>query len=470
MTPGGGRSGAGYGGLMRRIEQYQLITDAGIALLFVLLCGVVTSSSGALAMLAVLCFGVALGFRRLSPSVALTVAWLAAFAQMVGGGTPDVYDVAILAVLYATAAYGTPAVRWFGLLSAGAGGFVAATYLTAYRVGALFPSDSTTALDAALWFVFILVATWAVLGLSWTGGQLVRIRRAAVESQRARRIAEVEQERALEVVAVEQERNRIARDMHDIVAHSLAVVIAQADGARYAKSVDPGAVDEALRTISTTAREALGEVRVLLTQLRHSEGSAPAPELGDIEKLLGQVRAAGLPIDFEVTGEQAALSGGQQLAVYRIMQEALTNALRHGDRAFPARVTLDWNRDGVRLSVVNRMRLVPSATMPVPIVGTGHGLAGMRERAQLAGGGLTSGRSGDDWTVTADIPMTPTGPLPALPPPQQPHARPYPYVRRPAAATADSATSATPNAARPYAAGRPTHRPSAVDPTEEYSP
>jgi signal transduction histidine kinase len=404
-----------YGGdVMRRIGRYQLVGDAVLATLFVLFFGVLSSSGGGLVVFAVLCLGAALAFRRLSPSLALSLAWLGAFAQMVAGQSADVYDVAILPVLYATAAYGTPPVRWFGLASAGIGGFVSAAYLTAFRLGGLFPSDTTTVFDTLLWFTFVLVATWAVLGLSWTAGQLMRIRRTAVESQRARRTAEIEQERALEVVAVEQERNRIARDMHDIVAHSLAVVIAQADGARYAKSVDPDAVDEALRTISATAREALGDVRVLLTELRHSEGSAPAPELGDLEKLLGQVRAAGLAIDFVETGEPAPLGGGAQLAVYRIVQEALTNALRHGDRSIPARVRLDWHRDGVSLSVTNRIRPLQTATTPVPIVGTGHGLAGMRERAQLAGGWLQAGRSDDDWVVTADVPHTPSRALPTV--------------------------------------------------------
>jgi signal transduction histidine kinase len=403
---------------MRRIERYQLVSDAATATLFVLVLGVFAGPNGALVLVAVLCFGVALALRRLAPPLALGVAWLAAFVQMAAAQPPDVYDVAVLAILYATAAYGTSAVRWLGLVSAGVGGVVAAIYLTAQRLGILFPGGGTTALDAALWFVFVLVATWAVLGLSWTAGQLVRIRRTAVESQRARRIAEIEQERALETVAVEQERNRIARDMHDIVAHSLAVVIAQADGARYAKSVDPGAVDEALRTISSTAREALGDVRVLLTELRHSEGSAPAPGLDDLEKLLGQLRAAGLRIDFRETGERLALGSGAQLAVYRIVQEALTNALRHGDRSTPVRVGLDWHGGGVRLTVENAVRPQAAVTTPVPTVGGGHGLAGMRERAQLAGGWLQSGRSGEDWLVTADIPHPPAGALAAAPPPR----------------------------------------------------
>ncbi|WP_316313707.1 sensor histidine kinase, partial [Clavibacter michiganensis] len=137
--------------------------------------------------------------------------------------------------------------------------------------------------------------------------------------------------RALQDVVVEQERNRIARDMHDVVAHSLAVVIAQADGARYARLVDPEAADEALRTISTTARQALGDVRILLAQLRHSEDDAPQPELKELSDLIDQMRSTGLTIEFVETGQPGEFGTGQQLAVYRIVQEALTNVLRHGD-------------------------------------------------------------------------------------------------------------------------------------------
>ena len=127
---------------------------------------------------------------------------------------------------------------------------------------------------------------------------------------------------------------RIARDMHDVVAHSLAVVIAQADGARYAprRRRIPAVATEALGTISTTARAALADVRLLLTQLRHSQGDGPQPTLADLEALYAQVRAAGVDLRVDVDpappGEPPA---AVQLAVYRILQEALTNALRHGD-------------------------------------------------------------------------------------------------------------------------------------------
>ena len=144
----------------------------------------------------------------------------------------------------------------------------------------------------------MLVAAGFALLLSWTVGALVRTAVRAQENREAQRRAEAD-------AAAEQERVRIARDMHDVVAHSLAVVIAQADGARYAAGADPAAAGssaaiEALGTISTTARAALADVRLLLTQLRHPQPEGPQPRLADLEELYAQVRAAGVELRVDV--------------------------------------------------------------------------------------------------------------------------------------------------------------------------
>jgi signal transduction histidine kinase len=252
-----------------------------------------------------------------------------------------------------------------------------------------------------------------VLGLSWVLGLLVRTWRTAREARRARAVAELDRNRAVEDVVVEQERTRIARDMHDVVAHSLAVVIAQADGARYARSQDPEAVDEALRTIASTARSALADVRVLLAELRQAQPEGPQPSLADLEQTVDQVRAAGLPVTLERTGRIEGLGSAQQLAAYRIVQEALTNALRHGDTAHPASVLLAGvsgpdGSHGLSITVRNRMRTTPQetgSTGAVPRIG--HGLPGMRERASLAGGTLSAQPEDGSFVVAAFIPAAP---------------------------------------------------------------
>nr|WP_208382478.1 histidine kinase [Microbacterium ulmi] len=339
--------------------------------------------------LVVVLFSAALGVRRLSPGLALTVAWAGALVQMAMLRPPSITDLAIFGVLYVTAAYGSRLVFWLGFASAVVGAGVIALYV--FVTGGIGRSLSLQSLSLV---AAILVASLFALLLSWTTGALVRTALRARENRSAQRQAEAE-------TIAEQERTRIARDMHDVVAHSLAVVIAQADGARYAAASDPAAATEALGTISSTARSALADVRLLLTQLRHSQADGPQPTLADLEQLYAQVRAAG--VDLRVDVDPAPLGeppAAAQLAVYRILQEALTNALRHGDGG-PVDVSLAWRPGRVELAVRNR-----AADGERAISGErGHGLIGMRERAQLAGGRLDAGHEGDRFVVRAAIPL-----------------------------------------------------------------
>jgi signal transduction histidine kinase len=344
----------------------------------------------------------ALALRRLSPVLALGIAWATSLAQVLLLIGPDLSNLAILPILYATARYGTPAVKWAGLGSTGAGALVVALY-SALAVGVGFRVDDGTQLFLGLpqaihAFLVVFLLVLAVFALSWTLGLLARTWRNAREASTARILAERHSLNAQQSVAVEQERNRIARDMHDVVAHSLAVVIAQADGARYAGAKDP-AVQAALVTISTTAREALGEVRVLLGSLRHSQDAAPQPVLADLDRLFGQFRAAGLEVRFTESGDPLPLGTGAQLAVYRIAQEALTNALRHGESDQGAEVSLDWRVEAIALEVSSAL-----AAESKPSAESGHGIAGMVERAALAGGRLTAAAAGERFVVAAEIP------------------------------------------------------------------
>lgn len=392
--------------MIRTLRPVQLVVDFAIALVFALLPlgsvlggvlgGALGGASDLSDLLVQVVMAVALGLRRLSPGIALGVAWAGATLQMgLHATAPAFADLAVLAVLYATAAYGGRMVRWLGLGSALLGALVASLYLVVLPIvgssgGYSSGGFSSVALRAVGFTVF---ACLSALVLSWTLGQLVRLFARAAESRRAQASAERD-------VVVEQERNRIARDMHDVVAHSLAVVIAQADGALYARSTNPTAVDGALTTIATTAREALGDVRVLLTQLRHSDGESPQPVLADLDRLLDQLRAAGLSIAVEEHGSVSTLAAGQQLAVYRIVQEALTNVLRHGDTEQEVRVLFDWQEALLTLSI-------ESATRPdvVPNPG-GHGLAGMRERAILSGGAFTVEDRDGSYLVKATMQLT----------------------------------------------------------------
>jgi signal transduction histidine kinase len=307
---------------------------------------------------------------------------------MLAGFGPVPVDLAILLVLYATAAWGSRAVLWWGFASTLLGGLIAAAYMVLVNGVSFVASTGWEQLSAG---VLLLIVSVLALGFAWVSGLLWRV----VLRARRTRAAQLQAE---SLAAEEQERVRIARDMHDIVAHSLAVVIAQADGARYAAAAEPEMATEALTTIAQTARGALSDVRLLLTQLRHRQGDGPQPTLADLETLFAQVRQAGveprITVDPMPPGEPP---GAIQLAVYRILQEALTNAIRHGDGEVDVR--LAWLPDRVDIEAANRVGASAPATSQ------GHGLIGMRERAQLAGGSLHAGLEGELFLVRASLPI-----------------------------------------------------------------
>jgi len=341
-------------------------------------------------------YSLALALRRASPGTALALAWVFSIAQMTLDIYPSLYNAATLVIVYSVSAYGGRITRSVALASVGVGAFVAALFLTASGSAA---GVAQTVLGFSelpsmiLQFVLLFFAMLFVLGVPWLLGLLVRWVTRNRESREAKEAAE-------QIVIVEQERNRIARDMHDVVAHSLAVVIAQSDGARYVRQTDPEAVDEALLAISTTARDALADVRLLLGQLRHSQGDGPQPVLADLERLLDQFRASGLTVVFEQNGQPRPLGTGHELSVYRIVQEAITNALRHGDHDRDVSVRFDWLPDTLDISITNGID-VQATTTELHI---GHGLAGMTERAALVGGMLQAAPAGSRFVVSASLP------------------------------------------------------------------
>ncbi|WP_344737477.1 sensor histidine kinase [Microbacterium awajiense] len=392
--------------MLRPLKTYQVVVDLVVAAAFLVLVvaveGVTAFTVGLYvpaasypaslsSLLIALPFTAALAVRRLSPGLSLGLAWAGALLQMGLGWAPSVADLAIFGVLYAVAAYGGRAVYWAGLVSALAGGILISLYLV------LGPPFSSTALTWQTLPVVLtlLVAAVFALGLAWTIGALVRTGIRAREDRENRRRAEAE-------AAAEQERVRIARDMHDVVAHSLAVVVAQADGARYAAASDPAVATQALGTISATARSALSDVRMLLTQLRLREGDGPQPTFADLPALFEQVRGAGVDLAVDVDlGDPARTPSAVQLAAYRILQEALTNALRHGDGG-PVAVRLRSQTGQLHLEVRNGLRGGVDAGW------SGHGLIGMGERASLVGGRLNAAAEDADFVVTATLPARET--------------------------------------------------------------
>jgi signal transduction histidine kinase len=241
-----------------------------------------------------------------------------------------------------------------------------------------------------------LVATAAV---AWALGRALseRGRRTAKLEERAVRLEQAHAE------AVAGERATIARELHDVIAHSIGVMKVQTGAARLLLEENPARAKEALLAVEETGRQALGEMRRLLGILRgneHESRLAPQPGISAIAALIDQVRTAGLPVEIVVEGDPRALPPGIDLAAYRVVQEALTNALKHSEAA-RAEVSIHYRDTTLELSVTNNGRAKRNGNGRV-----GHGLIGMRERVALYGGEFSAGpRSEGGFTVRARLPL-----------------------------------------------------------------
>ncbi|MCM4082415.1 sensor histidine kinase [Paractinoplanes hotanensis] len=233
----------------------------------------------------------------------------------------------------------------------------------------------------------------------WAAALSVRFyRQQRVTAEERRRNTEREREQ-LTRIAVAEERARIARELHDIVAHSLSVIVLQANGGEYAFEHDPGRAREALRTIGATGRDALEEIRQLVRILRGDGDDQPGGDHA-VASVVERARAAGVAVDLVVDGSAPEVPGGVALAVYRIVQESLTNTLKHAGPAPAATVRVTYRAGAVELEVTD----TGAGGMTAPA--GGHGLVGMRERATLYGGTFDAGPSlAGGWRVRARIPL-----------------------------------------------------------------
>ncbi|WP_344018746.1 sensor histidine kinase [Streptomyces luteireticuli] len=384
--------------------------DSFWAVLLLGLCALTVSEEpGATALHRVAVAGVSLALclvlalRRRWPEKMLLLATAAGLAQLALNIQFNVYDLPMLVIVY-TAASGT--VRWasrFALV-----GGLAAPFLYWWR----WPDTTSDSLTHA-----ILNHAFAALPffLAWVLGDRMRTRRAywAQLEERATRLEKEREQQSK--MAVAAERARIARELHDVVAHNVSVMVVQADGAAYVLDSSPETAKQALETISGTGRQALAEMRRLLGVLRSEEGApaggeyVPQPDLEQIEELVEQVRGAGLPVEYKIEGSARPLPSGVELTAYRIVQEALTNTRKHGGPDVGASVRLTYFDDGLGLLVEDDGRgaqheLYESGGAD----GMGHGLIGMRERVGMIGGTLDAGpRPGGGFRISVLLPAKP---------------------------------------------------------------
>jgi signal transduction histidine kinase len=244
-----------------------------------------------------------------------------------------------------------------------------------------------------------------VFGGAWLAGRTVRQREvhARVVEERS---AALDRERVANArAAAAEERAQIARELHDILSHSVSVMVVQAGAERMAQGSDRAATGETLEAIERTGRQALSEMRRLLGMLRvggEPPAHTPQPTLRELDELVAQVREAGLPVELEIEGEPAPLPLGVAVSAYRIVQEALTNVLKHAGPA-QARVVVRYTGRGLELEIADDGRGAAGAG------DAGHGLVGMRERVALYGGDLDAGtRNGGGFVVRARLPLAAT--------------------------------------------------------------
>ncbi|HEV2451883.1 MAG TPA: histidine kinase [Streptosporangiaceae bacterium] len=335
---------------------------------------------------------IAVVFRRRNPVTAFTVAAVAGAYQVVLARQPNGTDLAIAVLLYTLAAYRPRRVSLVGLAICLAGA-IAGTFAW------------TGGQDLLRKILVALVVFSATALVAWVLGDSMRYRRAYYASLEDR-ATRLEQERDAQAkIAAAAERARIARELHDVIAHHVSVMVVQADGAGYALHSDAERAGRALEAIAGTGRQALTEMRRLLGLLRSGDSRAelaPQPGLGELSELVDQARAAGMSVTLTLEGAPRPLPEGAELAAYRVVQESLTNTRKHGGLAAAAAVTLRFDSDGLVVQVTDNGR------GDVPPGGIGHGLAGMRERVELYGGSVEAGPLPQGgYRVSARIPAAP---------------------------------------------------------------
>lgn len=278
------------------------------------------------------------------------------------------------------------------------------------RVAALFVAVGLIiVLLTARWEVSIasIASNIIIFGTVWLIGDNLQTRRAYVASlqERAERAEETRLAEARRAVA--EERTRIARELHDVVAHSMSVMVVQAGAAQRVMGRDPDEAANALAAIESTGRKAMTEMRRLLGVLRESDGDAvaalaPQPSMATLRELVDEFAETGLPVTMEVAGEERELPAGVGLSAYRIVQEALTNALKHAGPTQRVEVNVRYTDDDVAVEVLDDGRGVVGRPADSP----GHGLLGMRERVDVCGGELRAGpRPGGGFAVRARLPV-----------------------------------------------------------------
>jgi signal transduction histidine kinase len=387
--------------MLRRIQALPWIHTAYDIALAVLVACVALRYDGAYDQFVGSAMALALVFRRRRPMAVMGLVSGLALVQYALASVPTAYDIALIVAMVTVVTHAGQAWHRY----------------TAGAVVVLGSAVAMTAGESAGESLPDILALAGVCGAVWLTALTLRTRRLYVDSLEARAAtAEREREHLVRIAAAE-ERAEIARELHDVVAHSLAVMILQADGAGYALKSDPDKAGSALKAIGDTGRDALEDMHRIVRVLRAGRTAAQDAQdtdtgrrrvsLEDLETVAERARAAGLKVELVVEGDRGGLSTGDELTVLRIVQESLTNVLRHAGPGARVAITLRFDGDTVAISVVDDgAGSLAGPGSAAERVSGGNGLVGMRERVEVSGGSFTAGpRLGAGWQVEAELPV-----------------------------------------------------------------
>ena len=380
----------------------------------------------------VLAFAVAVGLSRHAPAVALVLVWVLGAVQVVTETRLLLVELGVALIAFGCARWGRPATVWASGLSIPVGGLVVVLVAIWFAdSGAISmvlrsyqgPLELARSLNDT-WQLATGLMVLAILAVPWLLGLTLRFVARARDSRASQEVAEDEaavavreREQAEEIARLREEQTRLARDVHDVVGHSLAVILAQAESAQYLPDADTTALKKTMSTIATSARSSLQDVRQVLTSTQ-----APVAAPGGLDELVDGVRAAGHDVRASEVGTPRPMPPELETVAFRVLQEMLTNAIRHGRRDTPVLVERHWDGE-LRLEVRNSIAVaagvpdddltrpigaVAPDTAPPAAPGAGQGLEGMRRRLEAVGGRLDVRRreeaDGPTFTATAWVP------------------------------------------------------------------
>lgn len=356
----------------------------------------------------------AVGLSRRLPAAALGLVWAVCGLQLLAGIDLMLVQVTIAAVAFGTARWGSAATVWLSALSIPVAAMIVSVIINSRGLGGLADLAGNRGLLETVrslsmtWQLAAVVMGMATLGAPWLVGLALRYGDRARTSQASQEAAEEdaaraarETEQAREIARLREEQARLANDVHDVVGHSLAVILAQAESAQYLDDSDPQALKDTMAKIATSARTSLRDVRQVLADTRQ-----PPAQPAGLDTLIDGVRASGHEVVSTEIGAPRPLPPELEVVAFRVLQEMLTNAIKHGRRDSPVHVERHWEGE-LRIEVRNVVDVSPFA--PSPGSSDGAGLDGMRRRLESVGGRLDVRRRDEDgratFTATAWVPV-----------------------------------------------------------------